>query len=118
MKLINMVYAMSLLLASLWFTSQLDTFGLFVGTTGFLCVSGVIMKKKWGYFAAGIWCAGLMRLSIDKYSGVYEDSIKHTVTALGFFGVVFAIILHETLTKTSKKAESKSKNTPTDSSSH
>lgn len=108
MLLVNRLYAVTLVLAGVaWFWSG-DTVGIVFGVAVTTCAYFVFKQVRWGYFAAALLCAGMLKLSIDRYSGVYSEAVKHTVSLLAFVGVIVAIILHE---KFAKKSDDSSDST-------
>lgn len=74
-----------------------DVFGITMGLAAIVCVVTILQRRRWGYFAAAVWCFGLMRLATDEYSGVYAEVWKSAARGLCFVGVVIAIFLHETV---------------------
>lgn len=90
----NKLYVFLLVAAGLVWFAQLHTFGIAVGLTA--CVIGYFMfqRNRWAYFAAAVWCFGLLRIAMDDDYGFYGD-IGSYVKLPYVFGVVMAIILHE-----------------------
>ena len=79
-----------------WVTTG-DTFGYAMGVAAIASVAGLVMRKPWGYFAAAVWCFGLMRLATDDYSAVFPEHWKYAARGLCFVGVALAVLLHETV---------------------
>lgn len=95
----NIAYAVLIILGGGFWLFTGDAFGLFMGIAALACAGGVLMRLRWGYFAAAAWCFGLMRLALDDYSGVYEEHYKRIIMTACFFGVIAALILHEQVAK-------------------
>ena len=100
---LNIFYALLLIAGGIFWLVTGDTFGWAMGVAALVCAVIVLCKNRWGYFAAAGWCFGLMRLGLDKYSGVYIEQYKHTAVGLCFLGIILAIILHETVAKNRRK---------------
>lgn len=96
---INALFGATLVAGSGYWLYTADTFGIAMGLAGFVCAFGVFKRARWGYFAAGVWYFGLLRLAVDQYSGVYSEVYKNAVRGVCFIGVIVAIILHETVAK-------------------
>lgn len=97
--LLNAFYMIALVAGSVaWFASK-DTVGVVFGLALLVCAVLIFKGIRLGYIFAAVLSVGMLKLSIDKYSGVYEESIKHTVSSLALISIVLAIVLHETYAK-------------------
>lgn len=94
---LNYLFAGLLLVGGAAWAYTGDLFGLCMALAAVVCVYGVFQRQRWGYFAAAVWCFGLMRLAMDDYSGVYAEVWKSAARGLCFLGVVVAVLLHETV---------------------
>lgn len=67
-----------------------------------VCAFGVWQQERWGYFMAAALAFGLMRLAMDKYSGVYEEEFKATARGIYTLVIPWALWLHEVKAKTTQ----------------
>jgi len=96
---LNYLFALLILMAAgLWLYTG-DTFGWVMGLAGLVAAVGILLRQRWSYFVAAAWCFGLMRLAMDKYSGVYPETWKSAARGMCLLGIVLAVVLHETLAK-------------------
>jgi mannose/fructose/N-acetylgalactosamine-specific phosphotransferase system component IIC len=95
----NTLYVLCVLALAVYWLTTLDTFGMSMGAAGIVIAWGLWQRQRWGYFAAGAWFFGLMRLAMDKYSGVYSEQVESVIRGVGFLGVVMAVVLHELAAK-------------------
>lgn len=61
------------------------------------CAYGVWKRARWGYFVSAALAFGLMRLAMDKYSGVYVDEFKSVARGIYILVIPWALWLHEVL---------------------
>ena len=108
----NSIYACVLASAALVWLIQLHAFGISMGVAGFCITYFLFKRNRWAYFAAAIWCFGLLRIAMDDgyaFHGDYGSYVKLPYV----IGIIIAIILHEKVAIKCKKAESvESKNSP------
>ncbi len=108
-EMINRCYAILLVVAGLTWFAQFHTVGICVGIASAVIAYFMWLKNRWAYFAAAVWCFGLLRIAMDDDYGFYGD-ISSYVKLPYVIGVVLAIILHEKVAI--KKSVDHSKSNP------
>jgi hypothetical protein len=90
----NTIFATAIFAGSIVWLLQLHTFGVTIAAAG-LAISYFLFKNnRWAYFAAAIWCFGLLRIAMDDDYGFYGDYGSYFKLPY-VIGVVIAIMLHE-----------------------
>jgi len=90
----NTLFATAIVAGSIGWLLQLHTFGVTMAAAG-LAISYFLFKhNRWAYFAAAIWCFGLLRIAMDDDYGFYGDYGSYFKLPF-VVGIVLAIILHE-----------------------
>jgi len=98
----NTVFATVIIAGSIVWLLQLHTFGITIAAAGLVISYFLFKNNRWAYFAAAIWCFGLLRIAMDDDHGFYGDYVSY-VKLPCVIGVVIAIILHEKVAIKSKK---------------
>jgi len=63
----------------------------------------IYKKNRWAYFAAAVWCFGLLRIAMDDGHD-FHQGYQSMVKLIYVIGVVIALVLHEKVAiKTSKQ---------------
>lgn len=110
-QLINTLFLGLIALGAFVWLLQLHTFGIVMGMAG-LCIAYFLWKyNRWAYFAAAIWCFGLLRIAMDDGHDFYGDYGSYFKIPF-VIGIVIAIILHEKVAIKNKKPSSDDKNMP------
>ena len=99
---INTVYAVFLVLVGLVWFIQLHTFGVSVGIAAIAIAVFIYRHQRWAYFAAAVWCFGLLRIAMDDGHD-FHQGLQSWVRLPYLIGLIIPIILHE---KVAKKAVS------------
>jgi 4-hydroxybenzoate polyprenyltransferase len=98
----NVFFTAAIIAGSIVWLLQLHTFGITIAAAG-LAISYFLFKRnRWAYFAAAIWCFGLLRIAMDDDLGFYGDYGSY-VKLPYVIGIVIAIILHEKVAIKDKK---------------
>lgn len=99
---VNAVYVASLVLAGLLWCAQLHTFGLSVGLAAIAIAFFIYRRQRLAYFAAAVWCFGLLRISMDDGHD-FHQGYQSLFRGLYFIALIIPIILHEKVAKKAAK---------------
>lgn len=91
---INFAYIGFLLASGLFWLFQWHTVGISVAIATVVIVLFLHKRNRWAYFAAAVYCFGLLRIAMDDGNNFYNDWQNYG-KALYLMGLVLALILHE-----------------------
>ncbi len=102
---VNHIYIGLLTAAGLVWILQLHTFGITMGLVGVIIAYFMYQRNRWAYFAAAIWCFGLLRIAMDDDHNFHQD-LQSFVKLPYLIAMVIAFVLHEKVALKQRNIES------------
>ena len=101
----NIVYLGLLTLGGIIWIGHLHTFGICMGLAAIVIAYFLYCQNRWAYFAAAVWCFGLLRIAMDdghQFHTFYPSVLK----VVYLVGLIAALVLHEKVAKKKPASES------------